>query len=200
MKKQILRLCLGITCVPVIVPVHAPAGRSLRDGGSRSAAGHPNAPRRKHAPPGRYAARRLFHRHTCHAGQCTGLALPRWPSPKPTRRMPNRSSSAGDLTNTGSDERTGARVRADVTAPQDRGSPCMGNHETTWSEERMHDIPPSCSDMTGRVAHPRREATSFLGYDQRTLHENGRRRRCGHRRPRMARTRRRPPHGPASGS
>ena len=162
MKNQILRLCFGMAwCLSALVPVHAPAAGASRDGGSRSAAGHPNRRGANTPLPGRYAARRLFHRHTCHAGQCTGLALPRG------RRRSQRVGCRTGHLRRGSHQHgqrrgTGARVRADVTARKPWFT-VMGNHETTWSES-------GCTTFRcifghdGRVAH-RAGGYLFLGYN-----------------------------------
>ena len=115
-------------------------GRSLRDGGSRSAAGHPNRRGANTPLPGRYAARRLFHRHTCHAGQCTGLALPRG------RRRSQRVGCRTGHLRRGSHQHgqrrgTGARVRADVAARKT----VVHRHGQPRNDlvgERMHDVPP----------------------------------------------------------
>ncbi len=85
-----------------------------------------------------------------------------WPSPKPTRRMPNWSSSAGDLTNTGSDEEL-EHVYGLMSQLEKPWFTVMGNHETTWSES-------GCTTFRcifghdGRVAY-RAGGYLFLGYN-----------------------------------
>ena len=138
----------------------------------------------------RYAPHGLLHRHTCHAGQRAGFALP------DRRRGGERFGRRSGHLRRRPDEhgerpRAGACARTHVAAPQAvvHGA---GQPRNDVVRKRLHGIPPSVRTC-GMRRHPR-QGLSLSGLCQRALYENGRRK-TSH-----GSNAKRPPHGPASGS
>ena len=134
-------------------------------------------------PARRYAPHRLLHRHTRHAGQRAGFALP--DRRRGGERFGRRSGHLrGRPDEHGERPRAGACARTHVAAPQAvvHGA---GQPRNDVVRKRLHDIPPSVRTC-GMRRHPR-QGLSLSGLCQRALYENGRRNDTG-RRPRMART------------
>ena len=162
MKKQILRLSLGMAwCLSALVARARACGRSLRDGGSRSAAGHPNRRGANTPLPGRYAARRLFTDIHVTPGNAQD-SLFRVAVAEANASDAELVIFGGDLTNTGSDEEL-EHVYGLMSQLEKPWFTVMGNHETTWSES-------GCTTFRcifghdGRVAY-RAGGYLFLGYN-----------------------------------
>lgn len=136
-------------------------GRSLRDGGSRSAAGHPNAAAQTRPSPA----------DTLHVVFFTDIHVTPGNAQDSLFRVAVAEANAsdaelvifgGDLTNTGSDEEL-EHVYGLMSQLEKPWFTVMGNHETTWSES-------GCTTFRcifghdGRVAY-RAGGYLFLGYN-----------------------------------
>lgn len=118
----------------------------------------------------RYAPHGLLHRHTRHAGQRAGFALP--DRRRGGERFGRRSGHLrGRPDEHGERPRAGACARTHVAAPQAvvHGA---GQPRNDVVRKRLHDIPPSV--RTCRMRRHPRQGLSLSGLCQRALYENGR--------------------------